>query len=276
LKTVFLVATVIAIMVSPADAIVYSLTTVGSTADVGTGKFQQTNFGSTGSGVIDPFLRIHDNDGIEEGVNSNGPPAGDPLSTTYLYNEIDGVHTHAIQVNQFGALTTGPYTGYVRFLLDLGEPGGDQSLIALNELEIYTAAAGNIADRNTLVALGPTALKYDLDAGTDNTVILNDLNSGNGSGDYFFYIPASLFATTPGTNYLYLYSKFGDTTGLTVPASASCAEGTFEEWARVTADGGGLGTGNAVPEPSQLLGMLIVGIPVLIAYRRKRRAERTV
>src|SRR5262249_57588914 len=47
------------------------------------------------------------------------------------------------------------------------------------------------------------------------------LNSGSGAGDVLVYVPDALL-TAAGGNYVYLYSRFGDTAG---------ANAGFEEWA---------------------------------------------
>jgi hypothetical protein len=57
-------------------------------------------------------------------------------------------------------------------------------------------------------------------------VILNyNLNSGSGSGDLFVYVPVSKLGTD-ASDYVYLFSHFGDTHN---------ANDGFEEWAAATA-----------------------------------------
>src|SRR5262249_17998963 len=63
--------------------------------------------------------------------------------------------------------------------------------------------------------------------GGDVTVQMNyRLNSGSGAGDVLVYVPDALL-TAAGGNYVYLYSRFGDTAG---------ANAGFEEWAVLNRD----------------------------------------
>ncbi len=247
----------------PASATVLDLTTAGASGVIGSGFFMQTPERPTGTGLNDTFLRVQAN-GIEEGVNSDGP---------YTMDEKSGAWTHKIRVSDFGVVDLNG-TPSIRFLLDIGQETSSPYL-SLDRFRVYVSPT---ATYNTLSLLNANATKlYDMDAGSDSWIKLNaSLNPGNGKGDMFAYLPYSLFAAHSG-KYLYLYSKFGAQSG---PESASllggpgpCDDISYssndgpEEWARV--DTGG--TPPEVPEPATLLllgGGLLGGAMV----RRRRKA----
>jgi hypothetical protein len=102
-------------------------------------------------------------------------------------------------------------------------------------------------------------LRYNLDAGGNNTVLYNDQQSGSGSGDIDIFIPVSAFAGTKPSDYVYMYQFWGN-------ADAS-TEGGFEETALIA----GI---TPVPEMSALFP--IVGLMVAVgsthALRRRKMA----
>ena len=263
--------------VTPSSAAIVDLTTSGActpitaaniaSCSINGAVFTQAFTQPTGSGVIDPFVREQDS-GINTGMNTDAP-------ANTVYDDVAGSFTHSIKVNQFGIVSL-LGTDYVRFLLDINETsGGDNEFLVLDSLKIVTSL--NTPNYTTIGAATADAGAdiYDLNppnAGSGpNAVLLNyALNSGSGSGDMFMYVPASLFVGT-GNNYLYLYSQFGNVATTGQPPGYDASDG-FEEWSKVNADGGGAGGGNPVPEPSQLLSLLLVGIPVMIGYWRKNRA----
>jgi len=279
-STLILTALFVALLVTPASASVLDLTADGTCAQttlagcsINGAVYNQTAQQSTGTGVIEPFLRIQANSN-ESGINTDGP---------YLLDEKSGTWTHSTLVGSFGTQDFfGTGVQYVRFLLDINENTGQSNeLLILNQLRIYTSAA---PDLNTVAKLTTSAdLRYSLDnIGTDNGVLLNyNLRSGSGAGDLTVYVPASFFPAGTSNQFLYLYSQFGcvDTavTGCAGQGSnvagADSSDG-FEEWAKVAGDGGGLGQG--VPEPSQFVSLFVIGIPVVIGYIRKRRAAQVV
>ena len=116
---------------------------------------------------------------------------------------------------------------YRQFFLDINETKSDKNrLLSLDELRIYLSPTGMLDSYNTVDKKlnGLTAI-YDLDSGGDNWIKLDyGLNSGSGEGDMVAYIPNSLF-TGAGSQYLYLYSRFGDH----ISANADSDAG-FEEW----------------------------------------------
>lgn len=197
----------------------------------------------TGTGVIDPFVRVQKSpsspSGMEHGYNTDGIEEFDTKDA--------GGHNwdHSLALANLKDVN-----GYYQFTLDVNEtkPG---AYISLDELQVFvqnapdlTGAAFNAAGTITswqqpsgksskTVAAN---LVYDLDgnhvkpAGSspngDSSVLLNYfLNHGSGSGDMTVLIPKALFPAIKGQQqYVYLYSKFGQ------DVAGAGAEAGFEEW----------------------------------------------
>jgi len=188
--------------------------------------FFQTQQQPTGTGVIDPFVRIQQT-GHESGYNTSG--------SNYQFDEKAGIWTHALPLNSLTSVTVNG-KAYYEFLLDINESATDtHRLLSLNEVQIYLGKDGNYDQNNNKftsdVGFGPngtkSALVYDLDSGgVDRTVELDyKLNHGSGSGDMYMYIEKSLFddaAAKSGYGFVYLYSAFGSPNG---------SNAGFEEWA---------------------------------------------
>jgi len=224
------------------------LTTVGATGTEGTAIFQQMSQQPTGTGVIQPFLRLQ-NTGVEQGYNTSGRPIEqgfdsktDPNFTRNLMtSEVPVVNINGINYRQFG--------------LDINEiNSGTKSLLSLDKLQIFQSATPSLT---SYASLGTPI--YDLG---NNTVLLDySLNHGSGSGDMFAYIPDSLF--NPATPFVYLYSQFG---ALTHPDAS--ADAGFEEWF-VTQ--GNTPPVNEVPAPATLVFAGLGCALGLVGYARGKR-----
>lgn len=255
----------------PLSGSIVGSTTGGTATAVYTTNLSQP----TGSGVIDPFVRINPGGSaiVEQGFNTDFRPLIGDLADV----DNTATFTHSVKVNEFGTLINplGDGINYVRFLLDINESNGqNEELLVMNEFRVYTAASPNL---NTNAAVFGSHLIYNMRGNDPNNGVLLDYNnnSGSGSGDLYVYVPAALFAGL-GNQYLYLYSKFGDNAASgSLPALDTDyrASDGYEEWARVSGDGGG--TGNEIPEPSQFLGILAIGGFSAVQYWRRRRAQRS-
>ena len=220
------------------------------TNQYGTAIFQFTQPQPTGTGYIDPFLRVQASP-TEQGYNTSG---GTP------FDDKGGPWTHDIQFSDLQSTTvTVNGTSYFKILVDLNEPNGAKSTISLENIQFYTSAAGSKTTTN-LSSLG--TLRYSLDtAGGDNTVQFDaGRNHGSGSGDAFLYIPTSAFAGTNSNDYVYMYVNFGNADMTTA--------GGFEEFTLVR---------NLAPVPEMSALFPIVGLIVAVGstsiLRRRRMSK---
>jgi hypothetical protein len=237
---------------STSQAIVVDLTHNNSgtiTNGYGTAIFEFTNPQPTGTGVIQPFLRIQ-NTGMEQGYNTSG---GTP------FDDKAGPWTHDLRFSdlQSTAVTVGG-TMYFKIMVDLNEPNS-ASTITLDKLKFFTSPIGSQTTTN-IASLG--TLRYDLDAGGDNQVLFDAArNHGSGSGDAFFYIPASAFAGTNANDFVYMYVQMGSADDPTA--------GGFEEFTLVR---------NLTPVPEMSALFPVFGLLVAVGSThilRRRRMART-
>ena len=207
----------------------------------GSAVFEFTQPQPTGTGVIQPFLRVQ-NDPTEQGYNTSG---GTP------FNDMAGPWTHDLtfadlvttEVNLNGQL-------YFKLMLDIDEPGGAKSLISLDQLQFYTSQTGSLTTTD-LSQLG--TLRYSFSAG-DQVLMDASRNNGSGSGDMFAYIPVSAFAGTSMSDFVYMYCLFGHTDD---------SNGGFEEWTLVV---------NPIPEASSffpIIGLLAAVFSTQFVRRRQ-------
>ena len=205
----------------------------GSSGTVNGALFEFDDQQPSGTGVLDPFLRIQKTP-TEQGYNTS--------NTTVPFDEVPppGGFTRDLQ---FGELQQ--IGGDYLLVLDINEPGtGNASKISLDALQIYISGT---ASQNTTVLGDLGTLIYDLDAGEDSVVLLDYANApGSGVSDMLMTLPSSFFAGVSASDYVILYSAFGD---------ADNSQDGFEEWAHV------------VPEPGTglLLWLSLLGL----AWRRR-------
>jgi len=190
---------------------VVDLTGTNNTGRINRAEFDWTPEQPTGTGLIQPFLRVQANT-TEQGYNTSG---GTP------FDEKSGPWTHDLQLSDLKLVQIGKVM-YYEFLLDINEPGGSKSLITLDRLEFYTSI---IPSQTTTDVSSLGTLRWSLDYREDSYILLDAArNHGSGSGDMYAYIPVKAFAGALPSDYVYMYVRFGDLVGAT-------SEGGFEEWA---------------------------------------------
>jgi hypothetical protein len=253
------------------------LLSAGGTVTIGGATYTQVPPQSTGSGVIDSFVRISTNQDQVQGYNTT-------INNTFD-NGSDNTHNYEITVGEVGFIGTTP--GVMRFLLDINQTG-DNPRISLNDLQIFISGTKNQGVETfigSLVNLSDSTLVYQLDGSGDHQINLDfSLNSGSGSGDMFLDIPFAMFdaaftarfgagytAAQANGAYIYLYSDFG------VPGYPN--NDGFEEWAHF--NGNPVGETpcdptkencgpQIIPEPGALPLVGLALISLGIASRRRR------
>lgn len=220
-------------------AVTLDLTAAGSDGSINGALFTTNDAQSTGTGVINPFLRLQAN-GNETGLNSDSSVAN------LLEDTKAGSWTHDIMLGDIGTTQINMVNYYI-FLLDINQTGSNPEL-SLDTFDLYTRATSitdGTADSLADVQAGGT-LRYSMDSGADSNVLLNYLlNPGSGGGDLWVFVPVSFFAGASLTDYLYLYTQFGFTEGYE-------SNDGFEEWATISS--------SAPPVPDGGLTVMLVGL----------------
>lgn len=271
-----------------ASAVEYDLTPSGNNAfnvpgDVGgTAIFSDYFTQPAGTGVFQPFLTLDANGQTSTGLNTVEQAYNtDGFTAMYLDQLRPNWNTRLTlgslaQVNRSGVL-------YYAFLLDANEPGGNKSLISVDNVRIYTSAADNTAavgnDLSQLNTLGTLRWALNdptknangqfninnwikLDAAQENVDAgANVSNGGSGKSDMIAYIPVSAFAGALPTDYLWFYNLNG--VHYTVDKDLASTSG-YEEWRAVV----NTPPGN-VPDGGATLVLLAGGLSGLAMLRRK-------
>jgi hypothetical protein len=211
-----------------------------------------TDSQSTGTGVIDSFVRLSDNADAVSGMNTDVRPLPQDENSSPVF-------THDILEGTVPIVTIAGVQ-YYEFLLDINQTNEDP-FITLKDLDVCWSPNGDqtilAASTNCAVAGTNTNVNFYSGLNGVNEVQLDySDNSGSGSGDLFVYIPVPAGGIADG-NYIYLYSQFG-------PTPNNNNDG-FEEWAVRTA------TPTNVPDSGSTLSLL--GLAMLGAgYLRRRLA----
>lgn len=274
-----------------AQAGVYTeLLTAGGTKTINGGIYTQMAQQPTGTGYIDPFVRV----GMQGSAGKDVVEAYNTTVNGVFNNSNEDTWNHAVTFGQLQILPGGPGgLGFVRFLLDINQNSGGafNERLNLDDVQIFISTSPNQFTENLFVNggkhgqvdLASSALVYRMDVpkitnpmnglSTDNTVSLDySLNSGSGSGDMYLDIPVSFFQAKFGNlglttldqkngAFIYLYSKFGSN-----PYENNDG---FEEWAFL-APGSGGGFSGGVPEPSSLL-LAGLGLLAVVGSRKRQR-----
>ena len=206
-------AFIVAVTLSPipAYATIVDLTGSNESGSINGAQFVFTTPQPTGTGVIQPFLRI-ENTPTEQGYNTSG---GTP------FDDKAGPWTHDLTLGELqNTQVTLDGASYFKLLLDVNEPGGKKSLISLDQLQFYTSSIGS----QTTTDVGSLGtLRYSFNSG-DSVILDASRNHGSGSGDMYAYIPTSDFSGAKTSDFVYLYAHFGNT---------DASQSGFEEWALV-------------------------------------------
>lgn len=278
----------------------YSATAPAATAVINGATYSRDYSQPTGTGYIDPFVRV----GMQGSAGKDMVQAYNTTVDGVLNNSNEDNWNHEITFGQLQILGTGENT-YVRFLLDINQnKGGTGELLNLDDVQIFLSGIPNqgvtgvdpafvtSGTAKGQVILADTTLVYRMDLpstgsvpvpcdvsnstcdsydGSNRVTLDYSLNSGSGSGDMVLDIPVAMFTSAMGltldqvgqlsNKYIYLYSRFGSN-----PYNNNDG---FEEWAFLskTDDGGGF---SGAPEPST---MLLAGLAILAARRAYTRRQ---
>ena len=249
-----------------ADLIV-DLTTAGSSgsaAGVIGGAFLvlQVSPQSTGTGIIEPFLRIQAN-GNEGGYNTDA---------AVEYDAKSGPWTHALQLSDVPIVNIGGFA-FREFLLDINQNrGGTNEFLSLNQIQLFQSPTDVGNNSETLIPATATAPPLIAFAGATEVFRLNNptdpnteillnflLNPGSGAGDMFLYVLNDAFVG--GLPFVTMYAQFG-----TPPGPFDSNDG-FEEWAVLRRN-----TPGDVPEPTSIV--LFGSVTLFAALKFRKRFKR--
>ena len=213
----------------------------GGTVTVNNALLTTTDNQSTGTGVIQSFVRIAGNDDCKQGYNTDFRPLEFDENNSPQFTR--DLPLSAVPIVTIDGIQ------YREFLLDINQnDSGSESLLTLNEVQIFVHNTDDVTGYGSGALATPV---WSLDEFANENVKLDyTLNSGSGAGDLFLYVPNSEFV---GGTFVTLFSSFGD---------PNVNNDGFEEWAVRS-------TETLVTEPG-ILGLF--GIALLaLGYTRRRR-----
>ena len=187
-------------------------------------------FGS-GTGQIDPFLQVSDNngpgqdteyeiDGMEKAYNTSGDEPVPDMGSSPNFN-------HTLPISELPIVYVDD-VAYYELRLDINEQDTDtERWLSLDALQIWQSDTADLDEDNVFVAAGTQApgdyasigfttgtvdgnyLVYNMDEGDiNNWVAMNyTLNAGSGVADLVILVPVANFDAD--MDYVYLYCAFG-------------------------------------------------------------------
>ena len=224
---------------SSSHATFVNLMTVGSSGTINGAQFVQGNGGS-GTGTFPAFVQISGSGAAFDPANPNVRQGYNTTVNGTFDNGSSGTFNHEITFSQLPTISVGGAL-YYAFLLDINENNNaTDRFLSLDDVKIFTSTTANQSSEALPPNLG--TLRYDMDGAPDgnSTVVLDyTLNPGSGQYDMELRVPVGNFAGALGTDFVYLYSKFGTlgvnpgtnlTQGVVVPAGDYGVSDGFEEW----------------------------------------------
>jgi hypothetical protein len=194
-----------------------------------------TTFGSSGTGIFDPFVRLQGSP-AEQGYNTNG---------TTEFNTKVGIWTHAILVSHIPQrpcpdvsqppLNTPVHSETCFELFNDINENNSTSYISLNKVEVYYT---NSATLTGYPFTGSATLKYQF----SGDILIHDVNQGSGRADLRYDIPIGTganqvplppncdFGNPACTTYFVLYSLWGTSSATAPDGNTYASDGGFEEW----------------------------------------------
>jgi hypothetical protein len=195
-----------------------NLTTAGAEGTLNGAIYTQLAPDANGDDPTDTFLTLQERTFLgslftpEEGYNTDARPL--------QFDAIGGPdQTRALQLNEAPVIMR-EGVAYREFLLTVRQRTFAPN-INLDELRIFVGTTGTVTGYNTntdlLAGMSPV---YNLDAGTNNTVRVNDNLNTSPTADVAVLIPESVFAGANSDSFVYLYSKFSTLPGISVLSGA--------------------------------------------------------
>lgn len=234
--------------------------------------FTVYNHQTAGTGALDPFLRVNnDNPSTTCNASNATRECGFNTDGAVTWDTKSDPHTHALLMSDYAG----------SFVLDINEPnGGGRPLISIDQLQIFGSNVASVGGA-TYVGSNPTGvlgnqnltLLWSLDgstANTDYTIFAKDGFSGSGTTDLKIDIAKSVFYQNASNfKYLVLFANMGNVDR--DPSSSAATGGGFEEFALV----GTPISDSTVPEPAAVWLLLtliaFVGSGLSRSARKSRR-----